>query len=73
MNFSQSCDSRPFIVFSTIFTISAISRSFEVKTDPRDNSSGRNPSIPLQNRNHLYHDGKKIGCKICFPEVEKKN
>ena len=50
MNFSQSCDSRPFYcVYNNFHNFRNFKfRSFEVKTDPRDNSRGWNPPVPRQ-------------------------
>ena len=56
MNFSQSCDSRPFYCFynnfQNFYNFRNFSNdnvmSFEVKTDPRDNSRGWNPPVPRQ-------------------------
>ena len=64
MNFSQSCDSRPFYCVYNNFHV----RSSEVKTNPRDDLRRWNPSVPRQKSMR----SKKVSCNFYSPEVEKK-
>ena len=68
MNFSQSCDSRPFYCVDNNFHV----RSFEVKIDPRDDSRGWNPAVTRRKSTASeIHVMEKSWLQNLFPRWKK--
>ena len=82
MNFSQSCDSRPFYcVYNNFRNFHNFSNdnvmSFEVKPDPRDNSRGWNPPVLSQkstaSKIHEMEKNWLQNSRKYFPKIKRNN